>query len=292
MKVLLIGASGFIGQSIVSNVPKHISLTGTYFNNKPQSKGACFEHLDYLAPGLEWSEIIDSFSCIIIAARASGSSVKERDVLSARSQAVFTKLIQAVQRSETKPFIVAVNGSLTYGHRGEEMVTTQDNINPVGFAKSYAIAEQPFRDYLAQNNGIAIIRAPWVLGPGSWFQQLYLSPKNVPIIGKGDQWMSIVALDKLAAFVWELVELKRNGVHHPALTARCRQQYFARAVQQITKKPTRKIGWYGLMRMEKQMRGSILASIKLDDGQETHPEAEFATIELNRVIKEIYSDFS
>ena len=70
MRVLLLGASGFIGQSIVSKVPAHVKLTGTYFKNEIKNDHGHFEHLDYLSEGLDWKQIIEPYSCIIIAARA------------------------------------------------------------------------------------------------------------------------------------------------------------------------------------------------------------------------------
>jgi nucleoside-diphosphate-sugar epimerase len=292
MRVLVLGASGFIGKRIVLKAPEHIELTGTYFKNEIKNEQGHFEHLNYLDEELDWKQIIEPYSCIIVAARANAENGIERDNISQRSQAAFVKMIKAVKESRLKPFIIALNGSLTYGNRGEELVRTDDEINPVGFAKSYSIAEKPFRDYLAQHNEIAIVRAPWVLGPGSWFSQIYLEANKIPIIGKGKQWMAIVTLDDLAEYVWQLVEVRTRGVFHPKLISRCRQKDFARNVQQVTKKQTQKLGRFGLLRMEKQMRESILASIKLDDGEGNQSESEAAKSELKTAIKKIYAGFS
>ena len=292
MKVLVLGASGFIGKSIVLKAPEHIELTGTYFKNEITIGNGHFEYLNYLDEELDWNQIIESYSCIIVAARANAESSIERDVVSHRSQTAFAKMIKAVRESRLKPFIVALNGSLTYGNRGEELVRTDDEINPTGFAKSYSIAERPFRDYLTQDNEIAIIRAPWVLGPGSWFSQVYLGANKIPIIGKGKQWMAVVSVDDLAEYVWQLVEVRTRGIFHPKLISRCRQKDFARTVQEVTKKQTQKLGRFSLLRMEKQMRESILASIKLDDGEGEKSESESAKIELKNAIKDIYSGFS
>ena len=185
-----------------------------------------------------------------------------------------------------------MNGSLTYGHRDEELVKNDDEINPTGFAKSYSIAEKPFRDYLSQHNDIAIIRAPWVLGPGSWFIQMYLMANKIPIIGNGKQWMAIVTVDDLAEYVWQLVEMRTGGVFHPKLISRCRQKDFAFLVQQVTNKQIKRIGKFSLLRIETQKRESILASIKLDDGEGYQSESESSKNELKNIIKEIYEGFS
>ena len=292
MRVLLLGASGFIGQSIALKVPQHVELTGTYFRNEINSEHGHFECVNYLDTELDWNQLIQPYSCIIVAARANAGNAKNRNKVSQLSQTAFAKMIKAVKKSESKPFIVAVNGSLSYGDRGEELVRTDDEINPTGFAKSYSVAEKPFHEYLKQLNGIAIVRAPWVLGSGSWFTQMYLSPDKIPIIGQGKQWMAVVTVDSLAEYVWQLVEKRSLGVYHPKLITRCRQKNFAHAVQRVTKKQTQKIGRFGLWRLEAQMRESILASIKLDDGGGNHSETEAASRGLEAAIKEFYSDFS
>lgn len=292
MRVLLLGASGFIGQSIVLKKPQDVELTGTYFKNEIKSEQGNFECINYMDTELDWNQLIAPYSCIIVAARANADNGRTRDYVSRCSQYAFSKMIKAVEESESKPFIVAVNGSLSYGHRGEELVKIGDDINPIGFAKSYSVAEKPFRDHLERHNEIAIVRAPWVVGPGSWFSQMYLTDNTIPIIGKGDQWMAVVTVDGLAEYVWELVEKRTLGVYHPKLISRCRQKDFAHTVQQVTGKRTQRIGKLGLWRMEKQMRESILASIKLDDGGGNLSESETANSELRTAIQEIYSCFS
>ena len=292
VKVLVLGASGFIGKSIVLNAPGHIELTGTYFRNEINYQDGKFEYLNYLNDDLDWKQIIENYSCIIVSARANAGKRIYRDNISSLTQKSYEKMIKAIKESKSKPFIVAVNGSLTYGHRGEQLVKTGDEINPTGFAKSYSIGEKPFREYLIENNEIAILRAPWVLGLGSWFSQIYLIPNKIPIIGKGKQWMAIVAVDDLARYVWQLVEMRISGVFHPKLTSRCRQKEFANIVKQVTKKQTKKIGKIGLLKIDKQMRESILASIKLDDGRGNQSESDSSKSELKNIIKQIYSVFS
>jgi len=291
MRVLLLGASGFIGRSIAAKAPDNIELTGTYNQNKPNFGTHDIEQFNYLEPKINWQQVVSKYDCIIIAARANAGTEKSRNSVSKMGQEAFRNFIQAVNESSSKPFIIAINGSLTYGDRGEELIRPNDDIKPTGYARSYAIAEKPFRDFLADGNKIALIRAPWVLGAGSWFPVMYLAPKQIPILKGGAQWMSILSVDDLADCVWDLVQTPETGVLHPTLTFRCRQKDFANIVHLVTSKPMRKIGALRIRKMELQMRESILASIKLDDGRNDCSENQQSEKRLRTLIEEIYSVF-
>ena len=292
MKVLLLGASGFIGRSIAAKSPSTVELTATYFSNKPDIVGMNIERLDCLDTSLDWSHIVNQYDCIIIAARASAGTQSAREQLSHKMQAVFSRLTHAVRESDSNTFLVAVNGSLSYGDRGDEIVQSTDSINPIGFAESYSIAEQPFRHFLEEDNNIAIIRAPWVIGNGSWFVQMYLQANKIPIIKHGNQWMALVFVDDLADYVWNVVQSQKNGIFHPKLTYRCRQRDFAAIVQEVTQKQTHTLGRFKLRAVEKQMRESIVASIRMDDGMMHQSENESSRENLKAIIENIYSGFS
>ena len=292
MRVLLVGASGFIGRSIATKAPEHFELTGTYHRNKPNLDRIELEQFNFLDASVDWSLIVKKYDCIIIAARANGNTESSRNEVSRQAKNAFTRFIEAVQESQSKPFIVAVNGSLSYGECGEKLVQVDDQINPIGYARSYAIAEQPLRDFLTDGQKAAIIRAPWVIGAGSWFPMMYLHSNRIPIIGNGMQWMSLVSVDELAEYVWKTVESSKSGVLHPQLTYRCRQKEFADIVHEVTSKKFRRIGIIRRQRMEVQMRESVLASIRFDDGLANQSEGQANRKRLNSLIEEIYTGFS
>ena len=292
MRVLLLGASGFIGRSIAMKAPNHVELTGTYYQNKPELGAHAIEQFNYLEPTTDWQQVVSKYDCVIIAARANAGTEKDRNIVSKRGQEAFGNLIQAVNECSSKPFILAINGSLTYGNRGEELIRPSDVIKPTGYARSYSIAEKPFRDFLTDGNKIALVRAPWVLGADSWFPMMYLATNYIPILKDGTQWMSIVSVGDLADYVWDLVQTPKAGVFHPNLTFRCRQKKFANIVHQVTSKPMRRIGVLRRRKMELQMRESVLASIKLDDGQNDRSENQASEKRLRTLIQEIHSVLS
>lgn len=292
MRVLLVGASGFIGRSIAIKTPEHVELTGTYYRNKPEIENIRLEQFNFLDTSVDWSALVEQYDCIIIAARANGDTESNRNEVSKQASDAFTRFIGAVQECESKPFIVTLNGSLSYGECGEKLVKTDDQINPTGYARSYAIAEKPLRDFLSKGQDVAIIRAPWVIGASSWFPMMYLHASRIPIIGSGMQWMSLVSVDDLAEYIWKAVASSKSGVLHPQLTYRCRQMEFAEIVHEVTSKKKRRIGILRRQRMEIQMRESVLASIRLDDGFANQSEEQTNRERLKSFIEEIHSGFS
>jgi dTDP-4-dehydrorhamnose reductase len=104
--------------------------------------------------------------------------------------------------------------------------------------------------------------------------------------------MSLVSVDELAEYVWKTVESSKSGVLHPQLTYRCRQKEFADIVHEVTSKKTQRIGIVRRQRMEVQMRESVLASIRLDDGLANQSESQANRKSLNSLIEEIYTGFS
>lgn len=292
MRVLLVGASGFIGRSIAATVPKNFHLTGTYYSNKPDLEHLQLEHFNYLDSDVDWVNITEQYDCVIIAARANADTERKRNEVSLRARDAFRRFTEAVRDSKSKTFIVAVNGSLSYGDCKDRLVKADEKINPTGYARSYAIAEKPLRDFLSDGHEVAVIRAPWVIGASSWFPMMYLQPNRIPILSKGTQWMSLVSVDDLAEYVWKTVEAKRGGIFHPKLTYRCRQKEFAEMVQKVTSKKTRRLGILRMQRMELQMRESVLASIKLDDGMVNQSESQANKMRIKSLIEEIHSGFS
>ena len=290
--MLLLGASGFIGRSVAIHAPNHVNLTGTYCNNKPEQTTYATQRLDYLDPNTNWSELIEPYDCIVIAARASGSDPLQRRELAHRGRVAFTHLLDAVKSRRKPPHIVAVHGSLTYGDTGEALVDTNTPVRPSGFAAAYAIAESPFRDRLKEGGSIGIVRAPWVLGELSWYEMLYRTSPSVPLVGHGKQWMSLIAVEALADCIWRMVGEKKAGIVHPPLTYRCRQHEFAEMVQSVSGRSIKRLRWWNLRRMDKQMKASIMASIRLDDGNGKLAEGAEAKKAMQRCLERLHSGFS
>lgn len=292
MKVLLLGATGFIGSAVASTVPDGVDLTAGFFSPNPDVDPLhARQHIDLLSTSTPWEDLVEQHDAIVIAARPNGATVKQRLDVAQRTKANMERLCEAVQNATTSVHVVAVHGSLSYGCHGEDEIKPGDGLDPVGFAEAYALAEGPLRQLVEAGGHACVFRAPWVLGSGSWYAQMYANGASVPVLGRGDQWMSLVTVEDLAIQIWEAVMTQQRGVIHPTLLHRCRQADFARTVSDITHRPLSKVGRWRLWRWEPQMRRSVMASIRLSDGHGERSESARSRAALREALLAIHEGF-
>ena len=97
MRVLLIGASGFIGAQLCVSPPSQIDLTGTYSSTKILTSDFEIVRLDILDRGLNWDDVIGGFDCIIVAARPSGNDRVGRTKIAKETRLAFSEMVQAIE---------------------------------------------------------------------------------------------------------------------------------------------------------------------------------------------------
>jgi len=269
-RTLVTGGSGFIGSAIIkastSNIRALVHKEAVEGNNIDRVYG------DFLSGENQFEKWIDGVNSIIHTARPSSGKTAGRYRIARRTRKANISMVSAVKKAKI-PSTILMHGSLSYGHRGEELVQTDSILNPVGYAEAYSIGERPWVDYLYSGGGVKVVRAPWVLGPGSWFEMLYCDEK-IPVFGDGSQWMSLVSVESLADFTWSVLS-DEPGVYHPPLLYRCRQSDFAKIVSEIRGVGISVVSRSGLTRKYGKMAtDSICSSIRLDDGNGMSSESE------------------
>ena len=268
-RTLVTGGSGFIGSAIIkastSNIRALVHKEAVEGNNIDRVYG------DFLSGENQFEKWIDGVNSIIHTARPSSGKTAGRYRIARRTRQANISMVSAVKEAKI-PSTILMHGSLSYGHRGEELVQTDSILNPVGYAEAYSIGERPWVDYLYSGGGVKVVRAPWVLGPGSWFEMLYCEEK-IPVFGDGSQWMSLVSVESLADFTWSVLS-DEPGVYHPPLLYRCRQSDFAKVVSEIRGVGTSVVSRSRLTRKYGKMAtDSICSSIRLDDGNGVSSES-------------------
>ena len=184
---------------------------------------------------------------------------------------------------------IALHGSLSYGDRGEEIVAIDSKLNPKGNSKAYSIGERRWIQYFEQGGDVKIVRLPWMLGPGSWFNMLYAGD-SIPIINGGRQWMSLVWINTLSDYIWSLID-KKAGIFHPPLTYRCRQADFARLVAEARGLDTTSVSESELIRRYGRMvTESLLCSVRIDDSRGMKSESELSMQNIRSYLHSLSGD--
>ena len=269
-RTLVTGGSGFIGSMIIkastSNIRALVHKEAVVGNKIDRVYG------DFLSSENQLEKWIDGVNSIIHAARPSSGNTAGRYRIARRTRKANLSMVSVVKESNI-PSTILMHGSLSYGHRGEDLVHTDSTLNPVGYAEAYSIGERPWVDYLHSGGGVKVVRAPWVMGPGSWFEMIYCD-EIIPVFGDGRQWMSLVSVESLADFTWSILS-DEPGVYHPPLLYRCRQSDFAKIVSEIRGVGTSVVSRSGLTRkFGKMAADSICSSIRLDDGNGMSSESD------------------
>ena len=282
-RTLVTGGSGFIGSMIVKASTSSIRA----LVHKEAVEGNKIDRVygDFLSGENQFEKWIDGVNSIIHTARPSSGNTAGRYRIARRTRKANLSMVSVVKESKI-PSTILMHGSLSYGHRGEDLVHADSILNPVGYAKAYSIGEKPWVDYLHSGGGVKIVRAPWVLGPGSWFEMLYCD-ETIPLFGDGRQWMSLVSVESLADFTWSILS-DEPGVYHPPLLYRCRQSDFAKIVSEIRGVGISVVSRSGLTRKYGKMAtDSICSSIRLDDGNGMSSESESSLEKLVNYLESI-----
>jgi nucleoside-diphosphate-sugar epimerase len=287
MKVLLVGGNGFVGQALITHKPSHITADPTYCHNPPSENTEAWTQLDLLRV-TDWNRTLSGYDAVLICARPKGTTLKERDSIALETKTALTAMMVARLEMNNPPHVFALHGTLSYGDCGQEIVEVTQAYNPTGYATSYGIGEEPLR-HEAEKGMIGIMRAPWILGNGSWFNALYCV-NQIPLFSGPPVWMAIVEVNDLAKQIWHHIERKTTGIIHPQLLVRTTQERFAAAVGAARlAQPVRMSKWRMLRLYDKQTRQSVLASIRLASGQEMNIEGDAAHRSLDGALQSLFS---
>ncbi len=276
----LTGASGCVGRALLAHAARPLRLLA---HSTPIDGVHEVVHGDLLGANPPWSTWLNGMTHLVHVARPSAGTDRGRRRVAKRTSAANEAMLSVAQANAMH--VLAVHGSLSYGGYGEALVHPGADVNPIGYAQAYAVGEAPWR--ARAGPGCTVVRAPWILGPGSWFSMLY-GGATVPSFGDGRMWMSIVDLEAFASWLWATVDEAPGGVVHPPLLVRCRQREFA---ERVAKARGVEIEAWSEARTRKafgkQATASIFASIRMDDGQGDDAEASARFEEVDAVLQSV-----
>lgn len=162
-KVLITGATGFLGQNLVEYLSRHdYEIIGTWKHHEPKS---CFEHVRYSQVDLGGKQEVDQlftatfFDAVIhLAGHMKGMYIK--DFLK-NSVDVTDYLISAAQKHGVETFIYASSLSV-HGHTADIVQEHSDRTNLSDYGMAKYIGERLLEDSSIKNR--VSIRLPRMLG--------------------------------------------------------------------------------------------------------------------------------
>jgi len=240
--VFLTGASGYLGQYLTDELIKNdktvIALT---HKNPLREEFSEVRQLKDSLSNFDWSKLEANLPDVIFhSARMAGKNRQQRKKAALQNRKANERLLQWLETLPRPPLLVFVSGTLVYGSHGESVVDESLKPNPISFQREYFEAEKPILEKMHQGKlPIAVVRPPWIYGPGSWLKAYYLNPAaktgNVPIYGKGDNLMNFVHVRDVAAMTIHLAEkYPENGVYNITSDDVFTQKEFSGKVAELT----------------------------------------------------------
>lgn len=218
MKVLVTGASGFLGAAVCARLAER-GHTVSALARRPGSVPADVEELKGdLADG-------EGLRTALAAARPEAVVHLAAEIASQRDEAKIrevnvhgtARLVEACGTVDSPKFVFA--STVVTGEAGGE-VLTEDSELPVEtpYGRSKQEGEQ-----LVRESGLpsAVIRPGHVYGPGGWYEHEFVrrlrQPGRFAVIGSGRNWWDVVHVDDVAgAFVSAVEDAPAGALYHVA----------------------------------------------------------------------------
>jgi uncharacterized protein (TIGR01777 family) len=215
MKLIISGATGFIGSVLVERLRKSHSLVLLSRRPRRQHSTANQQWLTW-EPGLrgEWEQAIDGADGIInlagepIAAKRWTKVQKER----LRNSRIDTTraLVNSIARAQVKPkFLINASAVGYYGPRGDEVVT-EDSTPGNDFLSRLCVEwENEARNAEGHGVRLALLRTGIVLGKGKGALAKMVPPFKMFFggrLGSGKQWMPWIHIDDEVGLIQFLID--------------------------------------------------------------------------------------
>lgn len=210
-KVILIGASGFLGSRVMTELQKEKFEIYAVVHKTPLSQ---FKNLHRVEGGISalTTKLIDEIKPDIIyhCARPVFPKFKRigRHIAALFAYRANEQLIKNLQHSDSRPLLVFASGSLMYGN-SDSPHDENAPLNPISYARQYYRGEIPVLKALKDfEYPVQILRFPWLLAAGSWFEWFYLNPIRqhgaIPIFGTGNNLMEILDVEDAAKLMLQI----------------------------------------------------------------------------------------
>jgi uncharacterized protein len=216
MKIVITGASGFIGSLLVDHLWKQRHHLILLSRNPPREFNVTHQQWVPWVPGSsgEWEDLIDGVDGIINLAGEPIAAKRWSDVQKEKirfSRVETTKaLVKAIGKTKQKPkFLISSSAVGYYGGRGDEIVTEETAPGHDYLARVCVDWENEARKAESFGIRVALVRTGIFLGKGHGA----LAKMVVPFkyfsggpLGSGDQWMPWIHIEDQIGLLLFLIE--------------------------------------------------------------------------------------
>lgn len=242
MKILVTGATGFIGQALLSHLPPEVTEVRVLSRNPKRTKlkALAWDPEKEVAPAtaLEGIDVVIHLAGENVGAGRWTEETKRR-ILASRELGT-RNLVEGLNRLPRPPVLISTSAVGFYGNSGDTLLT-EDRPAGEGFlAHVCQVWEAEARK--AKVSRLVIARLGVVLGPGGG-----AIAKLLPVfkagfggrIGDGQQWMSWVHLeDVVAFFVRAMTDEKVKGVYNLVAPSPVKNAKFAETLGHVLHRPS------------------------------------------------------
>lgn len=241
--ILILGASGFIGNEIIKALQRRGGCNIMALKHK-NPIGISGIHVIHQKLGkLELNKMPFQPDMIIHAARLRTGKFGKlgRRIMAEKGRICNKRLLKQISKYTYQPRLIYLSGSLMYGSIPEYLIHETFPLSPISFAREYVLAEKPFLKEIENKNvNILMLRLPWVIGSGSWFEWNYMNFINknnkVPLYGDGNNIMTFIDVRNLASTVVKLCQIPHSGLLNLFNQQYLTQKDFAEMMGKILRK--------------------------------------------------------
>ena len=249
MKLVINGATGFIGSEVVSQLARQ-NHTLTLLSRKPRAhpRGANIQWMvwDGGLPG-SWQTALDGADGVI---NLAGEPIAAKRWSAARKQALYLSridttraLVSAIARANQKPkFLINASAVGFYGPHGDETVTEESPPGHDYLAQLCAAWEAEANKAKEHGLRVALVRTGIVLGKGKGALAKMVPPFKFFAggrLGSGKQWFPWIHLDDEAGLIRFLVDNeKADGPFNATAPNPVTLDEFCKALGKVLNRPS------------------------------------------------------
>jgi hypothetical protein len=304
MKVLIIGATGFIGRSLVKRLLEEEHKVTVFTRNHAKARKLFGDRVyiqqwktdDYII----LQEFAHKVEVVINLAgeNLAGSrwtSHQKRKILSSRVN-IGKAISFALKQSHEKPYLLIQASAIGYYGFSETEEFTEDSPNGEGFMPMVTRQwEDSVRNVEEDNTRKVFIRSGVVLGNEGGFLPKMIKPFRLftgAYPGSGKQWISWIHIeDEINAIIELMEDEQSNGYYNLTAPEPVRMKTFAKILAKVLRKPLwfKIPGWLLKMIMGNMAKEAILKGQKVIPKKLQEKEFDFKYPGLEGALKNLVS---